>query len=219
MPSLLTMNKQTSGNSLHSGEFQKTKNFSRTVASPVRDTNSPSSGLQFPWKVHSMLDNAETEGYDSVVSWDGDNGFKVHDKKAFVEEIVPRYFSQTKYRSFQRMLNMWGYERVCEGPRKGAYTHTHFRRGEPDLCNLMQCQKIKRRHTAPSSLCGSELEAPNFPARQKNKSLVDAFGGRTFHVVEGLQDIKPIHSLEILSLVDDDMLSVFDLATDVAIFP
>jgi hypothetical protein len=210
------MNKQTSGNSLPSREFQKTKKnlFSRTVASPVKDKTSLSSGLRFPWKVHSMLDNAETEGYGSVLSWDGDNGFIIHDKKAFVEEIVPRYFSQTKYKSFQRMLNMWGYERVCEGPRKGAYTHTHFRRGDPDLCNLMKCQKIKRRHTAPSSLYGSELDAPK-------KSLVDAFAGRTFHVVEGLQDSTPmqVHSLDLFSLVDDEMLNDFDLDTDAAIFP
>lgn len=224
------MTKHITAHSILSGDFLQTKDtlFSPRTDSPVRDVNSPTSGMQFPWKVHAMLDNAEMEGYGAVVSWDGENGFKVHDKKAFVEEIVPRYFSQTKYRSFQRMLNMWGYERVRNGPRKGAYIHTHFRRGEPDLCNLMKCQKIKRRHTAPSSLCQSENEKPEFTVRRNSKNLVDAFGGRTFHAVEGFEDIatvqEPIrrrmHSLDILSLVDSDSLDVFDLdEPEVPFFP
>jgi len=114
-----------------------------------------SSGLPFPFKLHAILDNAPTEGYDSIVSWDREceNGFKVHDREAFVNHIIPIFFKHSKYRSFQRMLNMWGFERIREGPSKGVYTHEHFQRGNQALCNLMTCQKTKRRHTAPSSFC------------------------------------------------------------------
>jgi hypothetical protein len=91
-----------------------------------------------------MLDNAIDQAYDDTVSWDGDNGFKVHNKQNFVDEIVPKYFCLTKYRSFQRMLNMWGFERVRFGPRKGSYVHKNFRQGEPELCKNMKCEKIKK---------------------------------------------------------------------------
>jgi len=108
------MNKEQSDHSFISNDFQKLKiNFF------AKRTESPT-GVQFPWKLYDMLNNAESKGYEAVVSWDGENGFKVHDKETFVVNIVPKYFSQTKYRSFQRMLNMWGFQRVREGPRKGA---------------------------------------------------------------------------------------------------
>jgi len=104
-----------------------------------------SSGLPFPFKLHAMLDNAADGGYENIVSWSGDNGFLVHDKDAFVETIIPKYFSQTKYRSFQRLLNMWGFQRLREGPRKGAYYHEQFQRGNPSLCGSMKCEKIKKK--------------------------------------------------------------------------
>eukprot|EP00980_Cylindrotheca_fusiformis_P028957 scaffold22680_cov107-Cylindrotheca_fusiformis.AAC.26 len=107
----------------------------------------------FPFKLHAMLNNAETEGYSDIISWQGDHCFKVHDKDAFVESIIPRYFSQTQYRSFQRMLNMWGFHRLREEPFKGAYTHEYLKRGDTSLCKLMRCQKVKK-------ISNTKLQAP-----------------------------------------------------------
>jgi hypothetical protein len=114
------------------------------------------SGMPFPFKLHSMLDNAAVEGYAYIVSWEGDSCFMVHNKESFVKDIIPRYFSQTQYRSFQRLLNMWGFERLRDGPRKGAYTHLNLKRGNPSLCNLMICQKIKQRKSVTTSLSHHE---------------------------------------------------------------
>jgi hypothetical protein len=131
------------------------------------------SGMPFPFKLHSMLDNAAVEGYAYIVSWEGDNGFMVHNKGSFVKDVIPRYFSQTQYRSFQRLLNMWGFERLRNGPRKGAYTHLNLKRGNPSLCNNMRCQKIKRRKSAPTSLSHHKT-APKVGAstRQEEGSVV-----------------------------------------------
>ncbi|CAJ1958130.1 unnamed protein product [Cylindrotheca closterium] len=203
----------------------KSNFFTKRAESPT------ASGIQFPWKLHNMLDNAETEGYNAVVSWDGKNGFKVHDKDAFVADIVPKYFSQTKYRSFQRMLNMWGFQRVREGARKGAYIHENFRRGEPDLCNRMKCEKIKRRHTIPKTTSMNKNIDMNTlqGSTPKNKADVDLFEGMTFHAVEGvqeanLQDLRKIpdpssrkfSSMDYLFL--DEMLNVFDSGDEAPVF-
>ena len=45
----------------------------------------------------------DVDGMGSVVSWLPDGkAFKVHDPKVFVERILPTYFNQSKYKSFQR---------------------------------------------------------------------------------------------------------------------
>ena len=164
---------------------------------------SPSSGLHFPFKLHHMLADVAREGRESIVSWDGLDGFKVHDKTAFEKEIAPRYFNHSKYRSFQRMLNMWGFERIRSGPRQGVYTNINFRRGEPNLCRAMKCEKIKSRQTSPPKRHSSSFtyhsemsSATNSPTSSTSGVIsflrrdskpnmdIDSFEGKQFHVVK-----------------------------------
>ena len=119
-----------------------------------RKTNSnsnqpqPSAAIPFPWKLHRILDDADAKGFNDIISWvPSENGFKVHKTKQFDEEIMPKYFDKTKYKSFQRQLNMWGFDRVGTGPYKGAYLHDCFIRGQPKLCESMQRTKIKGIHS------------------------------------------------------------------------
>ena len=104
--------------------------------------------IPFPWKLHQILDDAATQKFDSIISWvPSHNGFKVHKPKEFDSTIMPKYFHQTKYKSFQRQLNMWGFERVGNGEQKGSYLHPYFIRGKPNLCREMQRTKIKGIHS------------------------------------------------------------------------
>ncbi|CAJ1959672.1 unnamed protein product [Cylindrotheca closterium] len=100
---------------------------------------------QFPWKLHEMLDVVEQRGETSVVSWlPGGTAFRVHDPIQFVDQIMKKCFNQTKYKSFQRQLNLWGFERVIrESAEKGSYYHPLFLRGRRDLCQEMARQKVK----------------------------------------------------------------------------
>lgn len=103
-----------------------------------------SSSLPFPWRVHELLSDAEKEGFTSIVSWLPDlAGFKVHKTKVFEKQILPRYFKQTKYKSFRRQLNIWGFHRSEERPHKGGYWHPSFVRGRPTLCHNMKRTQIK----------------------------------------------------------------------------
>ena len=65
-----------------------------------------------------------------------------------------RFFSQTKYPSFQRQLNLYGFSRFAHGRDKGAYFHACFVRGKRALVRNMVRRKIKgtkvRRSLLPS---------------------------------------------------------------------
>merc|ERR1719389_1422688 len=58
---------------------------------------------------------------------------------------MPQYFNQTKYRSFQRQLYIYGFDRIKDKSSEdyGAYFHELFIRGASDLCLDMQRKKIK----------------------------------------------------------------------------
>jgi hypothetical protein len=100
--------------------------------------------LQFPWKLHLLLEQAEKSGQDHIISWLPDGrAFRINDKEAFSEELMQTCFSSSKFKSFQRSLNLWGFETVSRGPDKGVRFHKHFVKGEPDLCRLMTRTKVK----------------------------------------------------------------------------
>jgi hypothetical protein len=65
--------------------------------------------VPFPWELHEMLEAAENEVFTNAVSWLPDyQSFKVHQTETFVNDIMPKYFRQTKYKSFQRQCKFSG---------------------------------------------------------------------------------------------------------------
>lgn len=91
-----------------------------------------------------MLENVEKHGNQHIVSWlEHGRGFKVYRPKAFMQKIVPCYFNQSKYKSFQRQLHLYGFTRTTRGLEAGAYSHPKFVRGIKTLCLSMTPTKIK----------------------------------------------------------------------------
>jgi hypothetical protein len=99
--------------------------------SPLSLTNR----IPFPVKLYQMLEDSERYGTESIVSW-STNGrsFRVHNPKHFVTTIMPMYFRQTRYKSFQRQLHLYGYTRLVMGSDKGGYYHPQFMRNNVDAC-------------------------------------------------------------------------------------
>lgn len=63
-----------------------------------------------------VMDNGERE----VVSWlDDGRSFQVRIPERFMNEVVPRFFKQKSFRSFQRQLYLYGFQRKSEAPHKG----------------------------------------------------------------------------------------------------
>jgi hypothetical protein len=84
-----------------------------------------------------MMTFVEREGLESIICWvDQGRAIKVNSPDHLIR-VLPLFFSQTKYRSFERQLNGWKFDRILDGPFKGAYTHPYFLRGEFALCKMM----------------------------------------------------------------------------------
>lgn len=110
------------------------------------DTTNMFTKFAFPFKLHSILESSGKSGQESIISWlPSGKAFKIHKPKEFADAIMPQYFNQTKYRSFQRQLYIYGFDRVKDKSSDdyGAYFHELFIRGASDLCLDMQRKKIK----------------------------------------------------------------------------
>ena len=64
------------------------------------ESNKPGSNTltNLPLKLHALLEEAEKQGLNDVISWQNNGtAFKVHDKTRFTKELMPRYFTTTNY--------------------------------------------------------------------------------------------------------------------------
>ena len=87
----------------------------------MQDHQNPTYQDPFPVKLHSMLDDMERMGNGGIVSWNEDGrSFSVRDPTKFAQKIMRAYFNQTKYKSFQRQLNLYKFKRISKGKGKGA---------------------------------------------------------------------------------------------------
>ncbi|KAL3927712.1 MAG: hypothetical protein SGBAC_012970, partial [Bacillariaceae sp.] len=76
---------------------------------------------RFTLKLHRMLEDAETQGFSSVIQWDpGGRSFTMYQPEVFVKTIMTTYFRQTKYKSFQRQLNLYEFKRETRDGIRGV---------------------------------------------------------------------------------------------------
>ena len=98
----------------------------------------PSTQHSFPWKLHDLLQDASVQGFSDVVSWDASGTtFKVHKPDEFVTRVMPLYFDMSKYESFRRQLNLYGFIRTTRGMLRGTYQHPRFVRDDKSLCGTI----------------------------------------------------------------------------------
>jgi hypothetical protein len=106
--------------------------LSLVTKQPTRDAE-----LKFPCKLYRLLMETESRGLTHIVSWHKEGkSFRVHDQESFVEEILPRYFKKSKYRSFQRQCNLYGFSRITAVKPfwDSCYFHPKFIRGDEGCC-------------------------------------------------------------------------------------
>ncbi|GFH47077.1 hypothetical protein CTEN210_03552 [Chaetoceros tenuissimus] len=104
----------------------------------------------FPQRLFDLLQDIDVRKPEqsSILSWHP-NGkyFQVHNRNAFERVIQKKYFNQSKYASFRRQLNLWGFERINpyhttpteedEQDFSSCYFHPLFQRHDMRLCCTM----------------------------------------------------------------------------------
>eukprot|EP00585_Thalassiosira_rotula_P013290 CAMPEP_0196129894 /NCGR_PEP_ID=MMETSP0910-20130528/453_1 /TAXON_ID=49265 /ORGANISM="Thalassiosira rotula, Strain GSO102" /LENGTH=219 /DNA_ID=CAMNT_0041389093 /DNA_START=92 /DNA_END=751 /DNA_ORIENTATION=+ len=96
--------------------------------------------LLFPFKLYTMLEYASDSSYSSAVSWSSDGrSFAIYNTNIFMQHVVPRNFKLTKFRSFTRQLNNWGFTNLYEN----VWRHKYFIRGNTDGLQLLRRVQIK----------------------------------------------------------------------------
>jgi len=98
--------------------------------------------VPFHQKLHTLLDD---NPFEDIISWQPHGrSFSIHTPDRFVEEVMPKYFKQSKFSSFLRQLNLYSFTRHrAQGPDKGGYYHKFFLRGRRDLCSYLIRMAVK----------------------------------------------------------------------------
>lgn len=104
----------------------------------------------FPTKLYDMLHDSSQKDFQHVVSWlPCGRKFQIYDPQKLTGEILGNYFNQTKYKSFLRQLQNYGFSRETKGPGKGICTHKDFIRGRRELC--FQIKRTARTKSSSST--------------------------------------------------------------------
>lgn len=120
--------------------------------------------VPFPMKLYDMLNTIATKETElaSIVTWQPHGRcFVVRRPKEFAESVLPRFFEQRKYASFQRQLNLYGFKRLSAGADRGSYYHERLLRDRRFLCLGIKRFKLKGKGGRVASNPDQE---PNFYA-------------------------------------------------------
>lgn len=100
----------------------------------------------FPQKLYNLLENAETEGYDHLIGWSPDGkSFKIHSngKDPAIVAILEQNFNQTRFKSFLRQLQLYGFERQFTGDSRDERSHPMLVRGRKDLLHKKSVEEFQ----------------------------------------------------------------------------
>lgn len=99
----------------------------------------------FPFKLYELLEYASDHGLASIV-WTHDGAaFEIIDADALMDDVAPLFFKQSKFRSFTRQLNIWGFNRVEDSKR--GWRHDDFIRGNVDGIASIKRIEVKGKST------------------------------------------------------------------------
>ncbi|KAL3774633.1 hypothetical protein ACHAW5_009576 [Stephanodiscus triporus] len=91
-------------------------------------------------EMHAILTNPALA---DVVGWaPHGRSWRILKPRDFEIRVLPKYFEHSKFSSFVRQANGWGFRRMSEGYEKNAYYHEYFLRAMPWLCKKMRRPKV-----------------------------------------------------------------------------
>lgn len=139
-------------------KVKSTKKVGQSVGKIVKAKKPSSSKKQLKKKVvqlsnstsltDTLLQMLNDPDVQHITSWQRHGqAFDIHDKEAFVDEVLPLYFphsrstvTNAKYTSFTRKLNRYGFKLMNRGKLAGGYHHPLFHRDRPELAKGVSCE-------------------------------------------------------------------------------
>ncbi|KAL3801632.1 hypothetical protein HJC23_013137 [Cyclotella cryptica] len=144
----------------------------------------------FPAKMHAILASPDL---NDIVAWD-DHGrsFRILKPKRFECYILPRFFEHSKFSSFIRQANGWGFRRFLSGPNRNSYYQEYFLRSMPWLCKKMRRPKVGEKkgispeHEPDLRLISKEFPVPNNPMTREIQIVLET-------IKQGPRARMPVH--------------------------
>jgi HSF-type DNA-binding len=114
---------------------------------PLTPLTAPGRVPNFPAKMHAILSRSDLH---EIISWQPHGrSFKVHRPRLFEANVISTYFEHSKFSSFIRQANGWGFRRLTNtGPDRNSYYHPLFLAGLPFLCKTMKRPGVSKKLAA-----------------------------------------------------------------------
>ncbi|KAL3940409.1 MAG: hypothetical protein SGARI_000976 [Bacillariaceae sp.] len=104
---------------------------------PSTPITAPGRIPNFPAKMYAILSRKDLS---DIITWlPHGRSWKVLKPREFEVKVIPTYFEHSKFSSFIRQANGWGFRRIIsKGPDRNSYYHELFLRSRPHLIKLMR---------------------------------------------------------------------------------
>lgn len=113
---------------------------------PLTPPTPPGRVPNFPAKMHAILSRPELA---DIIGWmPHGRSWRVLKPREFEILVMPTYFEQSKFSSFIRQANGWGFRRITQGRDRNSYYHELFLRGIPHLCKQMKRPGVAQKAAA-----------------------------------------------------------------------
>ncbi|CAO3672582.1 unnamed protein product [Rhizopus stolonifer] len=146
-------------------------------------------------KLFSMISDSYCQG---LIYWSSTGAsFFISNVPSFSKRVLPVYFKHSKYSSFVRQLNMYGFHKVnksCRGQRNNnefelwEFSHPRFQRNRPDLLEGIRRQSMDsetlRRET-------NDMHATTASIKMSQTNIMDQF-----------QKLQQEHSILLNALIE-----------------
>lgn len=117
--------------------------------------------------------------FDDAIKWNKTGDAICIFSKPFTDKVLTKHFQGTKFESFTRKLNRWGFKRAIDEsfpPSALIYRHKFFQRDVPDLMSNMKGSK-KKEPSIREKLWQEQLSNELRPVSTNSQQPVLPFGG------------------------------------------
>jgi hypothetical protein len=119
---------------------------------------------------------------EHIAGWSQDGlSFMIHDPDQLVEMLLPLFFGATKYRSFQRQLSLWCFDRIVVGYNKKSVMlkHPYFIKGKKSICEHLGRESFKRSSMTTTRLLPEDVCSVSHVEKSSSQKIKETKTVRT----------------------------------------